>query len=77
MSDAEMSWIETGGVVMRMVRGPRGSRRAANLIREIGAELADVEACEDLANASMELQRMLVRSWENRWEKTKAKAANE
>ena len=68
---SEIPWGKISAFVERLVKEPRGQRRAANLIREIAAELSKVEACEDLANASQEVQRMLVRSWENRWEKSR------
>lgn len=55
--------------VRKLVSEARGKRRAANLIREIALQLAAVEACEDLANAAHEVQRMLVKAWENRWER--------
>ena len=70
---SEMPWSEIESFAKRLVKEPRGQRRAANLIREIALELAKVQACEDLANASMELQRMLVLSWELRWDAEKQK----
>lgn len=73
---SEMRWAEIHAFVKRLVQEPRGQRRAANLIREIASELAQAEACEDLANAATEVTRMLVLAWELRWDKTRDKSQN-
>lgn len=71
ITGSEMPWSEIHAFVKRLVKEPRGQRRAANLIREIANELAHAEACEDLANAATEMTRMLVLSWELRWDKAR------
>lgn len=72
---SEIPWSEIDGFVRRLVSEDLGKRRAANLIRGIASQLAAVEACEDLANAAQEVQRMLVRAWENRWERERGAAS--